>query len=625
MRVTGSQGPVSVRIVAGTEVVQIGIDIDENARAGLLGFAIWKKIAAGGDAFRPLLGGRRFPSTTAQPPSAVPLDQGPVQGFLWADYSVDPGTEYAYRVAPVRGTPDALEMGEAVELAVRTEHPDEGVHGVYFNRGVAGSQSFSRQFGAHARFYQVEQYGRRVWQQFVKPDEVPEGKAYEWLSRGLGEAMEAFVRRAVRPADAPADARRLSLRAAFYELTHQPVIRALIDVLDSGGDVRIVHHAKTERTTSLRRDTAAATSVTYEDGRDPVTYGNYEVDVGRAPDGIAAAALRAVGEAGCASEAMLAKFESLLISRADTQIQHNKFIILLEDDRPVEVWTGSTNITAGGIFGQSNVGHVVRDPGVAQAFLEYWQMLAQDPPKRGSAGTGFADWTVGQQPDPTGRPAMGTITPYFSPRTSEALLDWYAEEFGGAQQSVHFTTAFTVASQFLAQAITAPPAGVLRYLLMESNSGRLREPYERMCQIPGNRIAWGDLLGSGELAGSRELPEMLSGLNQHVNYLHTKYMLVDPLTDDPLIVTGSANFSKASTCDNDENMLVVRGDTRLADIYLTEFMRMFRHFETRNLRHGLDAEARRGAADLDPTDGWSAPYFDPADPRCLERELFSGS
>ena len=32
---------------------------------------------------------------------------------------------------------------------------------------------------------------------------------------------------------------------------------------------------------------------------------------------------------------------------------------------------------------------------------------------------------------------------------------------------------------------------------------------------------------------------------------------------------------------NDENMLVIRGDQRVADIYLTDFMRLFDHFESR--------------------------------------------
>jgi phosphatidylserine/phosphatidylglycerophosphate/cardiolipin synthase-like enzyme len=53
---------------------------------------------------------------------------------------------------------------------------------------------------------------------------------------------------------------------------------------------------------------------------------------------------------------------------------------------------------------------------------------------------------------------------------------------------------------------------------------------------------------------------------------------MDPLGDDPIVVTGSANFSDASTKDNDENMLIIRGDRRVADIYFTEFQRLFNHY-----------------------------------------------
>jgi phosphatidylserine/phosphatidylglycerophosphate/cardiolipin synthase-like enzyme len=58
-------------------------------------------------------------------------------------------------------------------------------------------------------------------------------------------------------------------------------------------------------------------------------------------------------------------------------------------------------------------------------------------------------------------------------------------------------------------------------------------------------------------------------------------MLVDPLTEDPIVIAGSANFSDASTTDNDENMIIVRGNTRIADIYLGEFMRLFSHHSFR--------------------------------------------
>ena len=55
--------------------------------------------------------------------------------------------------------------------------------------------------------------------------------------------------------------------------------------------------------------------------------------------------------------------------------------------------------------------------------------------------------------------------------------------------------------------------------------------------------------------------------------MHTKYLLIDPLSDDPLICTGSANFSENSLTNNDENMVLIRGSTRVADIYMTEFDR----------------------------------------------------
>ena len=58
-------------------------------------------------------------------------------------------------------------------------------------------------------------------------------------------------------------------------------------------------------------------------------------------------------------------------------------------------------------------------------------------------------------------------------------------------------------------------------------------------------------------------------------------MLADPLSDNPVVVTGSANFSEASTETNDENMLVIEDNKRVADIYLGEYMRLYSHYAFR--------------------------------------------
>ena len=61
-------------------------------------------------------------------------------------------------------------------------------------------------------------------------------------------------------------------------------------------------------------------------------------------------------------------------------IAHNKFMVRTpRGRRATEVWTGSTNLSLGGIAGQTNVGHWVRDPAVAAAFRATGTLLATDP------------------------------------------------------------------------------------------------------------------------------------------------------------------------------------------------------------------------------------------------------
>jgi phosphatidylserine/phosphatidylglycerophosphate/cardiolipin synthase-like enzyme len=90
--------------------------------------------------------------------------------------------------------------------------------------------------------------------------------------------------------------------------------------------------------------------------------------------------------------------------------------------------------------------------------------------------------------------------------------------------------------------------------------------------------AWGAFLRDPVYQWVRETNARQLALNHHVSYIHSKILLRDPLGADPIVVTGSANFSAASTTDNDENMLVIRGNRRVADIYFTEFNRLFNHY-----------------------------------------------
>jgi phosphatidylserine/phosphatidylglycerophosphate/cardiolipin synthase-like enzyme len=86
--------------------------------------------------------------------------------------------------------------------------------------------------------------------------------------------------------------------------------------------------------------------------------------------------------------------------------------------------------------------------------------------------------------------------------------------------------------------------------------------------------------------------------------------LVDPLSADPVVVTGSANFSEASTNDNDENMMIIRGNQRVADIYFTEFNRLFNHYYFRSVYNNAAENNKTDEASLilQPNDSWLKKY-----------------
>ena len=123
-------------------------------------------------------------------------------------------------------------------------------------------------------------------------------------------------------------------------------------------------------------------------------------------------------------------------------------------------------------------------------------------------------------------------------------------------------------------------------------STRTRERISRtkIVQVRNTVIAPGANLKKGDLENF--LGEQLTGFNNNL-YIHDKFILIDPLGNDPIVVTGTANFSKPSQYQNDENMLVIRDNTRVADIYFGEFMRIFDHLYSRYIVKKLKGEGKQ--------------------------------
>ncbi len=579
MRVIKEEGDFRAKGIAGTRAVLIALDCKETRRQGLLGFA-FRREKVGGSSTDPkwLRSLKVFKSIVPNPKEARdPNDptkpmrfsswEHPIQSFLWSDYTAEPNTSYKFTIVPMYGKPGALKPAPGLSFEIRTEKEFDQGHGIWFNRGAIASQAFAQEFSNKA----------------PKDPNDPNDPETKWLSRGLLEACLDFINKT------PAGD---GLRVAAYEFTYPPVINALKEALTRGVDVRIVYH-----------DTSAEKE--------------------------------APNEKAIASAGLKPKFKNrqVLFRRTKPKIPHNKFIVRLEGgSKPSTVWTGSTNFTPSGFLGQTNVGHLVMDEATAQQYLHYWELLRKDP-ELDVARTGAMKLT----PNPPALIPAKSIAQIFSPRTKSELLKWYGDRVDDAAGSVMFTAAFGVTKALLGS--FSKDRDFLRFILMEKPP---TDPVAKELRKDRDLIiSYGAVLGemytfkNGEPTARRKIKEFelekwllkedhyRKAGEGFVFFLHTKFLLVDPLSDDPLVCSGSANFSPDSLLQNDENMLFIRGDTRVADIYLTEFDRIFRHFYFRDVANEIEAKgARAEGAFLDETSSWTDSYFKPAAFKTRRREMF---
>jgi phosphatidylserine/phosphatidylglycerophosphate/cardiolipin synthase-like enzyme len=426
----------------------------------------------------------------------------------------------------------------------------------------------------------TQEYSRRF---LNKPPNIAGTGAYEWLSRGLIEGLIAFIKRAKSG---------YSLHGAVYEFQYPKVLKALKDVSDRGASVNIIYD-KVEK---------------YDSKGNPL--GPWKRNI---------------------EEIEKAKILSLCKGRSNAKLMHNKFLILSKGGKNLAVWSGSTNITENGLFGHSNLGFIIEDERVADSFMKYWERLSDDP-KIDSKYRG-ENMSASPVPDSLGN----GITVIFSPRGSKLdSLDWYAKIAGNAQDALFMTFAFGMHEKF--KEVYLRQDNKLKMALMEKAfssykvKARDEADIQRIRNLSNVIIAIGNRIVTNSF--DRWLKEMFSidGKSKYVYWIHTKYMMVDPLGDEPVIISGSANFSKASTDTNDENMVVVKGDKRLTDIYFGEYMRLFSHYSFRESVKRAEEKKKENKPEkwkpqyLINDDTWMDDYYNSGDRtgRYLKRLYFSG-
>ncbi len=548
MRFKNEKKDLKLYAVAGTQTVLLSFDIDKR-KLDNKDFLGFSVERKDKDSNVIFIDGTKHFSSLAKNADEKIKNRSLVQSFYWQDYKADPDQTYIYTIKPMFGTADDPKPNFENSIKVTTEKLHDGKHSVYFNFGVTGSQAYANNFHN------------------IPPNQL-KGKdrdnAFALLGGDLwNEGLLKFVKEAKN--------KNYSIFGSFYELQHEPFLQELKLAKDRGVDLQLIVSGKDDQ---------------YLDHVDKRT------------------GIEKKGNESMIKKVGLVKCIKTL--RTKPSQPHNKFMVLCNKGVPEQVWTGSTNITLSGIFGHCNTGHWVVDKGIAEKYLQYWKGLIGDPTMGNMAKISE---TISKDTDLIKLPKGDYV--FFSPRDKSsttkpaAHLQHYANLIDHADELVCMVFPFNMDDVF--SKVYAKDKKYLRLLIFESAS----EAATVKSNDTDLKVTAGKVYTGKEQGFVSEITAKAT-TGAGILYVHNKFFILDALTDHPVVLTGSANFSNNSIRNNDENSILIKGNARVADIYLTEFDRLFTHFWPRYLKSlKLKTKGPKGfAKPLDETGTWHKDYFD---------------
>lgn len=227
---------------------------------------------------------------------------------------------------------------------------------------------------------------------------------------------------------------------------------------------------------------------------------------------------------------------------------HNKFMSIDADHADLAwVWSGSTNWTQGGLFNDYNNMVFIQDQPLALAYrAEFEEMWGSTGPQPDVANSRFGADKTNNTPHMFNVDGV-VIESYFSP--TDGTTSHIVDAVDGAQHNVR-AALFSFTNDAIGDALLAADQrpGVTVQLDLE------------------------DAIYSGTEGWYLESNGVDVATHNTDNVqLHHKYAIIDEgSTDDPLVITGSHNWSWNAELINDENTLIIH-DATVANLFYQEW------------------------------------------------------
>ena len=516
--------------------------------------------------------------------------QWPIQRYLWWDYQVQINDQVQYAVIPVTGSyqPGPLSLRRDLmsqkSPMITVSGQDGQAMSAYFNRGIIASQ-----WVAHA----LEK----------------EAKNQE----GSRTTLKSVIETKGNP-----------LRNALSGLLRTQILSLLKQTVDSGGSI---FAALYELNDPELVDALKALGT------------NANLILGNGAFKPPAKDENAVIRKELKDENKIHVFDRIVSSG---HFAHNKFVVFCDKDgKAHQVLTGSTNWTVTGLCTQANNGLIINDHAVADAYLQEWERLRQ-------AGNDFPSALVKANSIQKTFPVDGAkVTVWFTPtdeaedlqharqlinRAKEGILFLFFNP-GPFQDDPHRWTLLQsilnrhhegdnpyfdpnlyirgVVNQEIPKLTEAPQISQKSGVRPETNELDPAAPvhpvalFTRGDKAPQRMTQEVQVPASIKTKFANWVPELL-GMSM-VN-VHSKVVVIDPFGEKPVVMTGSHNLGPKASRANDDNLVIVEGNSELAQAYAVNIIAIFQQYRWRHYaqQHTGDQNAWHGLQD---DDKWQTGYL----------------
>jgi phosphatidylserine/phosphatidylglycerophosphate/cardiolipin synthase-like enzyme len=543
--------------------------------SGCRGFAIERRIKRTGQTkteedFLPNRTGFEKEKVDAKPKTdqkAVmkPSTEWPFQRFSWTDHDANTGDTVSYKVIPVirnnAGELELLKSHASDWSPEKTLETAQGKYKPFFNRGFVISQFMTRYLAENN--LSLKEFKAKI-----------RGKDDEAIRLFLsGDLRKALLNELKTALDEGGE-----VYAALFELSDNELIEALcklkkkVHIVLANGSIK---KAKGETSAEARlRDEN-------EEARTRLMAKGVEVEVEK---------------------------ENRFISPG--ALGHNKFLIRTDKKgHPVTAWTGSTNWSPTGLCTQVNNGLLIEDPEVAQIYLDQWHELRK-------AASKFPKPFVvsNSKPKPVGEDTVGQVRSivWFTRTNKGVDLDALREEVKKAREGILFLMFMPGATGLFSDvaARSAEPNFYVRGVASELPNGRGDESAVDVKLIDGaNHIPFHlDIIQPegikhpfANFAEEVTRKQFLDGVGHAI--IHSKVVVIDPFSADPVVITGSHNFSSSASSKNDENFIIIKGNHELAAAYAVNIFGAYAHYRWRVFL----SQTHKPFNGLKDNDNWQAP------------------